>query len=114
MCYRAPDAAQSRGPDARPAMPALLPEAPRRQFLRTSLSRALALAGLASLPVSPDPAFADSVPGRNADRMLRIGLAADVTSMDPHWNNSGPNNAMALHVFESLVLLDQDARYIPG
>lgn len=95
-------------------MPALLPEPPRRQFLRTSLSRALALAGLASLPVSPDPAFADSVPGRNADRMLRIGLAADVTSMDPHWNNSGPNNAMALHVFESLVLLDQDARYIPG
>lgn len=56
------------------------------------------------------PGLAADPPGTT----LRIGLAADVTSMDPHWNNSGPNNAMALHIFESLVLLDQDARYIPG
>ncbi|ESJ19871.1 ABC transporter substrate-binding protein, partial [Cupriavidus sp. HPC(L)] len=45
---------------------------------------------------------------------LRIGLAADVTSMDPHWNNAGPNNAIALHIFESLVFMDKNARYIPG
>ncbi|CAG9174640.1 Glutathione-binding protein GsiB [Cupriavidus laharis] len=45
---------------------------------------------------------------------LRIGLAADVTSMDPQWNNAGPNNAIALHIFESLVFMDKNARYIPG
>ena len=45
---------------------------------------------------------------------LRIGTAADVTSMDPQWNNAGPNNAIALHIFESLVFMDKNARYIPG
>ena len=88
-----------------------LPEPQRRQFLRTSLNQALWLAGLTSMQPAAHAAPSASAA---APRTLRIGLAADVSSMDPHWNNSGPNNAMALHVFESLVLLDQDARYIPG
>ncbi|QET01019.1 ABC transporter substrate-binding protein [Cupriavidus pauculus] len=55
------------------------------------------------------------VPGHAAlAEDLRVGLAADVTSMDPQWNNAGPNNAIALHVFESLVFMDKNARYIPG
>jgi len=69
------------------------------------LASALAL-GAAALALLPAGA------ARAED--LRIGLAADVTSMDPQWNNAGPNNAIALHIFESLVFMDRNARYIPG
>ena len=60
----------------------------RRTLLQASLSIALGAAALTLLPVRAAQA-----------EDLRIGLAADVTSMDPHWNNAGPNNAIALHVF---------------
>lgn len=45
---------------------------------------------------------------------LKIGLAADVNSLDPHYFNSGPNNAMASHLFEALVSVDTDGRIAPG
>jgi ABC-type oligopeptide transport system substrate-binding subunit len=34
---------------------------------------------------------------------LRVGLGADVTSMDPHFVNLFPNNNIAEHVFEKLI-----------
>lgn len=76
--------------------------------VRRALLRGAAALALGTVALGLVPAGAASA----AD--LRIGLAADVTSMDPQWNNSGPNNAIALHVFESLVFLDKNARYIPG
>jgi peptide/nickel transport system substrate-binding protein len=45
---------------------------------------------------------------------LRIGLAADVTSMDPHFFNAGPNNLVAWHVFDALTRIDENARLVPG
>ncbi len=45
---------------------------------------------------------------------LTIGLSSDVTSMDPHWNNSGPNVSLSAHVFEPLTLTDRNGRLIPG
>jgi peptide/nickel transport system substrate-binding protein len=45
---------------------------------------------------------------------LRIGLAADVTSLDPHYLNVAPNNNAAWHVFDALVHVDADARLVPG
>ena len=45
---------------------------------------------------------------------LRIGMGADVTSMDPHFVNLFPNNNIAEHVFEKLITLDSDSRLIPG
>jgi peptide/nickel transport system substrate-binding protein len=45
---------------------------------------------------------------------LSIGLSSDVTSMDPHWNNSGPNVSLSTHVFEPLTLTDRNGRLIPG
>jgi peptide/nickel transport system substrate-binding protein len=45
---------------------------------------------------------------------LRIGLGADVTSMDPHFVNLFPNNNIAEHVFEKLITLDADSRLIPA
>ena len=45
---------------------------------------------------------------------LTIGLASDVTSIDPQWNNSGPNVSLSTHVFEPLTLTDRNGRLIPG
>jgi peptide/nickel transport system substrate-binding protein len=45
---------------------------------------------------------------------LRIGLSSDVTSIDPHWSNSGPNVALALHIFEPLTFTDRNGRLAPG
>ncbi|MCX7891601.1 MAG: ABC transporter substrate-binding protein [Burkholderiales bacterium] len=57
-------------------------------------------------------AFALAVSAHAAD--LRIGLAADVTSMDPHFHNIGPNNLVAWHVFDALTRVDENARLVPG
>ncbi len=46
--------------------------------------------------------------------MLTIGLSSDVTSIDPQWNNSGPNVSLATHIFEPLTLTDRNGRLIPG
>ncbi|MPZ43059.1 MAG: ABC transporter substrate-binding protein [Betaproteobacteria bacterium] len=45
---------------------------------------------------------------------LRIGMAADVTALDPHYANIAPNNAVAWHVFDALANVDADTRLIPG
>lgn len=45
---------------------------------------------------------------------LRIGLAADVTSLDPHFLNVAPNNNAAWHIFDALVHVDANARLVPG
>ncbi len=45
---------------------------------------------------------------------LRIGMSADVTSIDPHFVNITPNNNIAWHVFEALTHVDEDARLVPG
>ncbi|MSQ71792.1 MAG: ABC transporter substrate-binding protein [Betaproteobacteria bacterium] len=45
---------------------------------------------------------------------LRIGLSADVTSMDPHFLNISPNNNVGWHVFEALTHVDENTRLIPG
>ncbi len=45
---------------------------------------------------------------------LTIGLSSDVTSIDPQWNNSGPNVSLSTHLFEPLTLTDRNGRLIPG
>jgi peptide/nickel transport system substrate-binding protein len=45
---------------------------------------------------------------------LRIGLAADITSLDPHLLAAQPNLIAARHMFESLVDVDERTRLIPG
>ena len=45
---------------------------------------------------------------------LRIALAADVTSVDPHFANIAPNNNIGWHVFDALTHVDENARLIPG
>src|SRR6059036_179008 len=45
---------------------------------------------------------------------LRIAVAADVTSIDPHFFNLFPNNNIAEHIFDKLVQMDPDSHMIPG
>jgi len=70
-------------------------------MIRTCLR--LIAAGLLALAASP-PHAAE----------LRIGLAADVTSTDPHFLNIAPNVNICWHVFDALTHVDRDARLIPG
>lgn len=45
---------------------------------------------------------------------LTIGLASEPTSMDPHFHNLGPNNAMSVHIFDRLIAQDEKQRLMPG
>lgn len=45
---------------------------------------------------------------------LRIGLAAEPTSFDPHFHTLTPNNQIMAHVFEALVDNDENQRVRPG
>jgi peptide/nickel transport system substrate-binding protein len=55
-----------------------------------------------------------SVPAPVAAQELKIAVAADVTSIDPHFFNLFPNNNIAEHIFDKLVQMDPDSRMIPG
>lgn len=45
---------------------------------------------------------------------ITIALSTPVTTLDPHFHNLSPNNAMARHVFETLVSTDSAQRRLPG
>ncbi len=45
---------------------------------------------------------------------LKIGLSAEVTTLDPHFLAAQPNLTVGRHVFESLTEVDEKARLIPG
>lgn len=45
---------------------------------------------------------------------LTIALSTPVTTVDPHFHNLTPNNAMAAHVFETLVKADASLKTYPG
>ena len=43
-------------------------------------------------------------------QVLSVGSAAPVTSIDPHFHNLGPNNALTMHIYDRLVERDGRAR----
>ncbi|NMJ44159.1 ABC transporter substrate-binding protein [Roseomonas sp. JC162] len=45
---------------------------------------------------------------------LTLGSAAPVTTIDPHFHNVGPNNALTMHIFDRLVERDSRARPHPS
>jgi peptide/nickel transport system substrate-binding protein len=49
-----------------------------------------------------------------AAQTLTIGAGAPVTSIDPHFHNLGPNNALTMHIFDRLVERDGRARPHPS
>ncbi|MGZ5584773.1 MAG: ABC transporter substrate-binding protein [Usitatibacter sp.] len=48
------------------------------------------------------------------EREVAIGLQSPVTSMDPHYHNLSPNNALLIHVYEPLVYRDANMKLKPG
>lgn len=52
--------------------------------------------------------------GAAAAEKLTIALASEPTSMDPHFHNLGPNNAIATHIFDRLIGQDERQRLVPG
>ena len=77
----------------------------RISMLRRGLGVLAVGAALAAAPfAAPLAAAAD----------LKIAVAADVTSIDPHFFNLFPNNNIAEHIFDKLVQMDPDSKMIPG
>lgn len=57
-------------------------------------------------------ALAAGLPAARAQD-ITIGVGAPVTSMDPHFHNLSPNNAMAEQIFDGLFGTDSAARVVP-
>lgn len=53
------------------------------------------------------------VSAANAEN-LTIGLSSEPTSIDPHYHNLTPNNALAYHVFDRLIHQTEKQGLIPG
>ena len=47
-------------------------------------------------------------------RELTIALASEPSSIDPHFHNLGPNNALARVIFDRLIMPDEKQRLKPG
>jgi peptide/nickel transport system substrate-binding protein len=63
-----------------------------------------ALVGLGLLTISALPIAAQE---------LRIGLASEPTSIDPHYHSLSPNIGIAWHIFDRLVTTDATERLVP-
>jgi len=57
-------------------------------------------------------AFLASV-GAASAQTLTLGTGGSITSVDPHFFNAAPNNALAHHIFDRLVDRDARARVVP-
>lgn len=66
---------------------------------------ALLIAAATGLGIAAGPASAGD---------LTVALAAEPTSMDPHYQNLTINNSMATQVYDALVLQDVNQNLIPG
>jgi peptide/nickel transport system substrate-binding protein len=45
---------------------------------------------------------------------LKIGLSAEPTSIDPHFHNLTPNNALRAHIFDALLVQDSEQKLKPA
>ena len=72
----------------------------KRRFTPLALAAALPLTMMAAAPAL------------SAD--LRIGLSSEPSSMDPHFHNLGPNNALRQHIFQSLTYSDENMLIQPS
>ncbi|MCC7347701.1 MAG: ABC transporter substrate-binding protein [Variibacter sp.] len=76
------------------------------------MSKAIRVAGIAAISacaLAAGGAFAQSTP-----TTLTMGVGSPVTSLDPHYHQLSPNNAVADIIFSKLVETDARARNVPG
>lgn len=83
-----------------------------RSFSRRWLMRGAA-GGIAALPGTGWLASA-LAQGAGRSGLLRIGMAAPNTTLDPHFQSNAPNNAVASHIFDALVTNDAASNSTPG
>lgn len=74
----------------------------RARYLRSAVAALALLGGMAG---ASTVASAEEI---------RLGLALEPSSIDPHYHNLGPNNAFSAHIFDPLVDMDENQRLIPG
>lgn len=67
--------------------------------------RVRALSVLLSSLMLTAPAWADK---------LTVGVQQETTAVDPHFHNTAPNNQLALHIFDPLILTDEKLKPLPG
>jgi len=75
--------------------------------MRTGM-RAACMAAVSALALAADQAWAQ------APTTLTMGVGAPVTSLDPHFHQLSPNNAVADMIFDKLTHTDGQARLQPG
>ncbi len=54
------------------------------------------------------------LPGTLAAKELTVGLASEPSSIDPHYHNLTPNNALAREIFDRLIMPDDKQVLKPG
>jgi peptide/nickel transport system substrate-binding protein len=59
-------------------------------------------------------AAAIALPQGVGAQTLTIGLKAEPSSIDPHYHNLTPNNAMARDIFDRLIMPDKTQQLKPG
>ena len=75
------------------------------------IRRRALVAGVAAGALASATGRADNT---GTPRQLRMGVGAQVTSIDPQYHNISPNNAFASMVYGALVNTDGQSRLIPG
>lgn len=75
----------------------------RRTLLKSMLG------GLTALPLVGLPSVSLA-----QTSTLRIALSAPPTTVDPHLQSNAPNNALAAHIFDSVVINDPTSKSVPG
>lgn len=58
-------------------------------------------------------AAAALIAGQASAAELKIGVAAEPSSIDPHYHNLGPNNSIADQIFEALIGQDEHQKLYP-
>ena len=72
-----------------------------------NILKPIAVAGIAA-------ALLMSAPASVTAKELRVGLKAEPSSIDPHYHNLTPNNALAREVFDRLIMPDHKQNLKPG
>jgi peptide/nickel transport system substrate-binding protein len=78
-----------------------------------SMVRAAGLAVGFAVTAAAGPAAAQTA-APAASTSVTVAVAAPVTSLDPHYHQLSPNNAVADMVFDRLVNTDAQSRQVPG
>ena len=59
-------------------------------------------------------ALAGLIAGSAQAEDLVIALASEATALDPHYHNTGNNNQIAFHVFDTLIMQGSNQELLPG